>query len=85
MLRLRESVIVKSVGDEGIIVDMEKGQYISLNQTALEMIAVMEKSIDRKEVILGLLDLMDVGRDTLENDLTSLCDRLIELDLVVDE
>ena len=84
MLRLRESIIVKSVGDEGIIVDMEKGQYISLNQTALEMIEAMEKSVDRKEVILRLLDLMDVGRDTLENDLNALCGRLIELDLVVD-
>lgn len=85
MLRLRESIIVKSVGDEGIIVDMEKGQYISLNQTALEMIEAMGKSVDRKEVILRLLDLMDVGRDTLENDLNALCDRLIELDLVVDQ
>lgn len=85
MIRLLGSAKVNKIGNEGIIVDLNRGRYISVNHTAILMIDAMEASTDEDEVLTKLTNLMDVELSTIEADFQEFCKKLIDLGLASDE
>ena len=85
MFALTSGASYTPIDGEGIIVDTNTGRYVSLNSTASAMLQALVKS-QSKEAVLDtlttLMDLGDVGRETLERDLDGLSTQLRDLGLL---
>jgi len=83
MFRLKDGVVIEEViGDEGIIVDTNRGQYLKTNKTALMMITAATQTQSVEDAVIALSRLTDADTSVIERDLRALLGRLVEMNLL---
>jgi len=83
MFRLKDGVVVEEVlGEEGIIVNTNTGQYLRTNKTALMMIEAVTRSDSVETAVEALASITNVDRSVIERDMRSLLARLVQMQIV---
>jgi hypothetical protein len=82
-LRIPEHVHWRRFDDEVVIVDLQRGEYLGLNDVAATAFEELAAGRTKGEVVRHLLDLYDVGPETLERDIEDLVASLLRYGVVV--
>jgi hypothetical protein len=89
VFKLYDGVTVERISaegvTEGVVVDMNSGRYLSLNEVALEMVEAIQQSSDEAAVVSRLLGRLDVDQATLVADLAGFKDQLTQYGLGAEE
>lgn len=82
-----DSVLSTELHDEGVLLNLETGEYFGLDEVGMEMWKVLRASGDVGAARAALLEQYDVAEDVLAKDLDELIAKLAErkLLLVADE
>ena len=83
MFALKSRVVFKPLENEGIIIDVNTGRYLSLNVSASTMLAALIDHRDVGKAAEALVNVFDVDNRTLRQDLEDLVSQLQELDLAL--
>jgi len=82
-----DSVLSTELHDEGVLLNLETGEYFGLDEVGMEMWKVLRANGDVDAARAALLEQYDVAEDVLAKDLDELIAKLAErkLLLVADE
>ena len=75
-------VIVSDLGDESVILNLETERYFGLDSIGTKMWIAMTSSSSLRAACDSLLREYEVAQETLENDLVTLAEKLLEQGLV---
>jgi hypothetical protein len=84
-IRPAPHIIVREVGDEFVMLDLERGVYYGLQDVAARIWRSLASGQSIAETVDAVLDEYEVDRTQLEQDLTRLVEELREAGLVVIE
>lgn len=82
-VRIAEGVITKEVGDELVLLDVERGVYYGLHEVSARIWQLLGAGESVGTTMERLLEEYDVERETLEQDVARLIGELREAGLVV--
>lgn len=79
-MKIKGSVIVNKIGEEGMIFDKETGHFFSLNEVAMRVIEIIKENEkdDLGEIISILLNEYEINKSELLEDVTCLIDDMKE-------
>jgi predicted hydrolase (HD superfamily) len=72
LARLAEGVLLEAVNDEAVLMQLDRGQYYSLNAVGARMLALARACPDVAAVIRAMADEFEADEDTLRRDLLGL-------------
>jgi len=75
-VEMTDRAVWQTVGDEVILLSLEKGHYFTLDDVGSRMWDALLKSLDVESARLSLLEQFDVDEPTLQRDLVELIDKL---------
>jgi hypothetical protein len=75
-VEMTDRAVWQTVGDEVILLSLEKGHYFTLDDVGSRMWDALLKSPDVESARLSLLEQFDVDEPTLQRDLVELIDKL---------
>lgn len=78
-----DSVLSTELHDEGVLLNLETGEYFGLDGVGMEMWKVLRASGDVGAARAALLEQYDVAEDVLAKDLDELIAKLAERKLLV--
>ncbi|MBK7332186.1 MAG: PqqD family protein [Betaproteobacteria bacterium] len=78
-----DSVLSTELHDEGVLLNLETGEYFGLDSVGMEMWKVLRASGDVGAARAALLELYDVAEDVLAKDLDELIAKLAARKLLV--
>ena len=78
-----DTVLSTELHDEGVLLNLETGEYFGLDGVGMEMWKVLRANGDVDHARAALLEQYDVAEDVLARDLDELVARLAERKLVV--
>lgn len=71
-----EKILFTQLGDEGVIYDTEKNEYISLNETFFKILRGVENELETEQIVKNLCDEYTISeadcKSEVENALTKL-------------
>ena len=79
------NLLIQEIVSETVILDMGRGQYYELNETATEMMKRLKEMNDPDRVLTSMLADYDVTESELRHDLDALLARLMEHNLITVE
>ena len=82
VVRIHPSTLHRELQGEGVLLQLDTGEYFGLDDVAERMWTLMALHGDLAVVEARLLDEFDVDRETLSRDLRGLVDELIKRQLV---
>ena len=82
-LVIPESVLTTELGDEGVLLDLEAGEYFGLDATGMRIWKAIAEHGTREAALECLAKSYEVDSATLERDLTSFVRALSDRKLVV--
>ena len=81
-LQARTNLLSVSIDGEMMILNTEKGIYVSLNDTAAEVLRQLENPRTIVDLCEGLVAVFDARGEEIESDILELARRMIDADLV---
>jgi len=78
-----DSVLSTELHDEGVLLNLETGEYFGLDEVGMEMWKVLRANGDVGAARAALLEQYDVAEDVLAKDLDELIAKLAERKLLV--
>ena len=78
-----DTVLSTELHDEGVLLNLETGEYFGLDEVGMEMWKVLRANGDVGAARAALLEQYDVAEDVLARDLDELVAKLAERKLVV--
>ena len=81
-IRVPEHVAVRNFEDEAVALNLQSGNYFSLNSVAAQMFERLRASTTAAETVEPLVEEYQQDRDVIERDLADLLRGLIERGLV---
>jgi len=73
-----ERVLFTQLGDEGVIYDMEKNEYVSLNDTFFSILKYLGEGLDTEALISRLCEDYEVSVEQCRKDVTEAIGKLEE-------
>jgi Coenzyme PQQ synthesis protein D (PqqD) len=80
--RLPENVIMQTVGDEAVLLNLNTNQYFSLNPVGVRMVEVLTQNASTGQAFSSLLAEYAVDPDVLRDDLQELLGQLLSHGLI---
>lgn len=77
-----DHVIIKKVGEDTVILDLQSGIYFGLDPLGTRMIELIQSGVPLSTVHATILDEYDVTETVLSDDLTAFVDSLLAKNLV---
>ena len=81
--RVPSHVVAREVGDETVILDLEKGAYLSLDPVGARVWSLVSDGETVRSVCAAMLEEYEVAPDVLERDVLNLVRDLAAHDLIV--
>lgn len=82
MYQRRDDWVGTQVEDHFVMIHLDSGRYIALNDTAAETWQLLEKPRDRDSLVAALTERFDVDQEQCARSLDKLIDRMRALELV---
>lgn len=83
LIQNQEKFLFSSLGDEGVMMDLESGNYINLNAVGSDIWQLLEKEITRQELIQKLSTIYNVSEEQCEADLEDFLLEIIKQEMVI--
>ena len=83
--RATEHALVKPLDEGAMALNLESGDYYSLNETAARMWALMERGCSQAEIVAIVAADYQVSTEQVESDLAGLLRELLDRKLIVEE
>jgi hypothetical protein len=77
-----ENVIMRAVGDEAVLLNLNTSQYFSLNPVGVRMLEVLTHSATTGQALSSLQDEYAIDLAVLEGDLQELIEQLLSHGLI---
>ena len=81
--RVPSHVIAREVGEETVILDLEKGVYLSLDSTGARIWNLMSDGETVRGICAAMLEEYEVASEVLERDVLNLLSELAAKDLIL--
>lgn len=81
-IRVPDSVLMRAVGEDLVLLNMNAENYYGLNPVGARLMQLAQTGATLNEIVGGLLDEFDVGRERLEADVRSVAADLIAAGLL---
>ena len=82
-MKPREGVVFNRVGDELVLLDLNRGVYYGLDPIGARIWELLSEGLDESAIVTRLCDEYEVGREQLRADLAKLVGELRECGLLV--
>ena len=87
-MRIKDTIIINKINDEYVLIDSDTSKnrfngLIKLNEESKNIIELLHNDISFDELINKMLDIYEVDKDILENDVKSLIDKLNKTGIIV--
>lgn len=73
-----ERVLFSQLDEEGVLFDIEKNQYLSLNQTFTSIFLFLQEGLATEEILAKLLEEYEVEEEECKRELAGALSQLIE-------
>ena len=73
-----EKVLFTQLGDEGVIYDMEKNEYVSLNETFFSILKYVEEGLEIQAIVSRLCKEYEVGEEECRKEVEEAIGKLEE-------
>jgi hypothetical protein len=73
----KEAVMFTQMGDEGVMMDLNTNEYLSLNETYFRIISCIEEGRSVEEIVEVLLEEFEVSREVCEAEVQRVIDDLL--------
>ena len=83
-LRVPEHVLMRSLGDEMVMLNLDAESYYGLNEVGARLMQLAQAGATLEQVTEQLLAEFEVGREQLEHDLRTVAAQLIAAGLLVE-
>jgi hypothetical protein len=80
-----EGVLFSQLDEEGVLFDVEKNQYLSLNQTFTSIFLCLQEGLGTEEIFAKLMEEYEVGEEKCRQELSKVLDQLIELNFIINK
>lgn len=77
-----EKVLFSQLDEEGVLFDIEKNQYLNLNQTFTSIFLYMQDGLGTQEILAKLLEEYEVGEEECLTELNKVIEQLIKLNFI---
>ncbi len=81
-VRVPQNVVFRSFPTETVVLNLQTGKYHGLNPTAGRMLEALSESASVREAAAALAKEYDCPAATIENDMCSLCQTLLDRGLI---
>jgi hypothetical protein len=81
-LIIPDFVLIRDAGEEAILLNLNSGQYYSLDPIGKHMLQVLKEEASMEQGILGLIEEYDVDPVVLRSDLQELVQNLLDQGLI---
>ncbi|WP_269518265.1 PqqD family protein [Alteromonas sp. BMJM2] len=81
-VKLAESALVQKVSEEMVILDVNNGQYYTLNEVAADMVELVRLGSSTDEIVNAICSQYDAKESEVEADLHALLATLLDKQLV---
>lgn len=78
-----EKVLFSQLDEEGVLFDIEKNQYLSLNQTFTSIFLYLQVGLGTKEILAKLLEEYEVEEEECLTELKRGIEQLVELKFII--
>jgi hypothetical protein len=82
-MKINNKIISREIQGEMVLLNMENGDYFSLNSLGTEIYECISNGMQNEEIISFLLNKYDVGADVLKNDFEALISRMMEKNILI--
>ncbi|HEY5670987.1 MAG TPA: PqqD family protein [Anaerolineales bacterium] len=80
---LPDGVLMRPVGDEAVLLNLDTNTYFALNPVGADMLIVLTQSSSIEQAFTRLLDMYDIAPDVMRADLQELIEDLAQQGLVL--
>ncbi|MBN1623397.1 MAG: PqqD family protein [Clostridia bacterium] len=77
-MKLSANIILRDMQGETVLLNLETGDYYSLNQVGSLIIKCIEENLSVDEITAKVLDTYDIDEETAKSDVLSLIDDLVK-------
>ncbi len=77
-----EKVLFSKLDEEGVFFDIEKNQYLSLNQTFTSIFLYLQQGLGSQELLAKLLEEYEVEEEECKKELNNVIEKLVEMNFV---
>ncbi|MGE0600102.1 MAG: PqqD family protein [Dehalococcoidia bacterium] len=80
---LKSDVVARSAGDEMILLDLESGEYFTLNAVGAVIWKGLESGLDLSQILTAVIEQFEVEEPVAKSDIDEYIDSLISEGLVL--
>jgi hypothetical protein len=80
---INDKIITRQLQGETVLLNMENGDYFTLNQMGTEIFSCISEGMDTEGIIEHLLEIYDAEYDRVKNDVISLIDKMKEKNIII--
>lgn len=77
-----EKILFTQLGDEGVVFDTEKNEYISLNETFFKILKGVEEGLTTEQIVIKLCDEYAISEEDCKQEVEKALTRLVEKDYI---
>lgn len=82
ILRLRDDVRFRLLGDEAVIVCQDSGEILAVNEIGAQVLSAIDGGTSVKAIIAGLETQYDVSPESLKEDIMAFIGELLDANVV---
>ena len=77
-----DKVLFSELDEEGVLFDIEKNQYLSINETFTTIFICLQKGMSAHEILVKLLNDYEIDQAACQNELNKAINQLITLNFI---
>lgn len=77
-----EKVLFSQLDDEGVLYDLEKNQYLSINQTFTSIFLYIQNGLGTEEILSKLLEEYEVEEEECKAELKKVIEQMLEMKFI---
>lgn len=80
----KEKILFTQLGDEGVIYDTEKNEYISLNETFFKILQGVENGLETEQIVKNLCDEYAISEADCKSEVENVLTKLNEKEYITE-
>jgi hypothetical protein len=78
-----DKILFTQLGEEGVVYDLEKNEYITLNETFFKIVQGIEQAKKQDEIVAALCDEYAIDAVTCEKEVGTAIDKLLAKEYIL--
>jgi hypothetical protein len=78
-----DKILFTQLGEEGVVYDLEKNEYITLNETFFKIVQGIEQAKKQDEIVAALCDEYAIDAATCEKEVGTAIDKLLAKEYIL--